>query len=1013
MRAAEIDLLFTANTEQIDKADKKVKDVGQRVEKNPIKVDADAKPALAGMDRVEQAAKKLVSADTVVKLDAEIGRAEANIGRTKAKIEDLQVKAAAGLDVTADTKRAEAALQKAERSLKGLVEARSKIDIDADATAALAALAKVSAEKRVVSADVVAKVDADITSAERNVTRIRAELEVLASQEATPQVLVDVSKASARLDAAEKKLNSLNGARANMEVDADTSGADSALAQVQETAGDAGEDAGGQFGDSIIAALATIPIAGAVVGIAAAAAHALVTTFEEGLQIEVGYDRLQALTGIDEASAQRLGNAAGEAYANNFGDSIESNMDATRLALQFRILDPTATTRDAQLVVQSLAGIADVLGEDIQPVASTVSTLLSSGIAKSAQEAFDLIAVGARNGVNRADDLLDTLTEYPALFQRLGLSGPEALGLINQGLRAGARNSDLAADALKEFQIRATDASATSAEGFKALGLDAEEMTAKIAAGGQSARDGLALVLEKLRETEDPVARNAAAVALFGTQAEDLGAALFAMDLSTAVDELGTVTGAAQKMFDTMSGNDASKIETAKRNIEVAVQGIQGALAAAFTDPLGEFADWVSRNRGPLMQFLLDVANGALDFGDSVVEAVASGTESLGDFVGSLSEVVYGLAAIPAAFGDMETSDALVDMANGMLDFSETTDETADGIRENLGGAIDVARTKLNDFGEPVVALGFVNDAALRTAEAISGVGVAADGSRLMLDGLDIANLRMTESGRALDDQLKSSASSLESEYTAALLAGESQDNLAGRYNATSEALMGQLTAMGLTREQAQYLIDTVLKTPEEAVTVFSSNAQAESTVVDRLTQKVIALPDGQFAVVANTSAAQAEVDNFIRLNSQKRVTIAVGPGGSGGITRASGGPIFGPGGPRDDLVPVMASNGEHMWTAAEVLALGGHDEMYRLRRAVRNGSLKLAGGGPVIAPDTWSVASPRYEPVQAPTPDASSRFSPYVRPVTVNQKIYTQASDGRVISRQLGRGVEQALGAV
>lgn len=64
------------------------------------------------------------------------------------------------------------------------------------------------------------------------------------------------------------------------------------------------------------------------------------------------------------------------------------------------------------------------------------------------------------------------------------------------------------------------------------------------------------------------------------------------------------------------------------------------------------------------------------------------------------------------------------------------------------------------------------------------------------------------------------------------------------------------------------------------------------------------------------------------------------GPEGPARTARADGGPIVGPGGPRDDLVPLWGSNGEHMWTAAEVQAAGGHEAMYRMRRSV------LSGGG-------------------------------------------------------------------
>lgn len=1020
LRAGEIELLFTANVDQIDKAEKQVKQVGKTVEGNPIKIDADTSDVLAGMDRVEGEVKRLVSADTVVKLDAEISRAETNIERTKARIEDLQVKADAGLDVTADVKRAEAALSKAERSLKGLTEARAKIDVDADTSEALAALQEVAAEKRVVSADVVAKVDADITYAQRNVTKIRAELEVLAAQEATPQVLVDVSKAESRLEAAEKKLRGLEGARANMEVDADTSGAEAELKKLPDVAKGAGENSGRSFAGSLdsatrgagekvgavvggevestlVDALSAIPVAGGIILAGVAIGKAITGAINDGLAVEKNQDRLQALTGITEADALRLSRAAGEAYANNFGESIESNMDTTRLALQFRILDPNATTRDAQLVVQGLSGIADVLGEDVRPVAQAVTQLISTGLAKNATQAYDLIAAGARNGVNRNEDLLDTLTEYPSLFQRLGLSGEEALGLVSQSMQAGARNSDLAADALKEFQIRATDASTASAAGFEALGLNAEEMTAKIARGGTDARDGLDAVLTKLRETEDPVVRNAAAVALFGTQAEDLGEALFAMDLSSAVEQLGGVTGAAQKMFDTLSDNDASKIEQAQRSIETAAEGIKGALAQAFADPLAEGAEWISQNRGPVLQFFSDLVNGAIDFGITAAEA-------FGSFVsGPLADMVDGLKHVIKFINPFADTSDLESFINGMRDFESTTDDVADGLES--------MRKPFNVFMDGQVALGYVSDAALRTADAVSKVGYAAEGSASLMDQFKVAQDGSVSASGELQSQLEASAAALQAEYDAAVAAGESQENLQGRYDTTSAALMNQLTAMGLTQEQAQSLINTVLKTPTDAYTRYSSNAEAQAAVVNNLTQKVVQMPDGSFVIVANTGSAQATVNDFVLKNSQRVISIAI-QGIQTATGRAYGGPIWGPGGPRDDVIPIMASNGEHMLPADEVAMAGGHAGVYRIRQAIRQG-LRLADGGPVAIDDrTWRMPSTTSVPAAAAAQPAVVQGASR-RPVNVVQHIYTTATDGVLIARESGQEIERGLGSV
>ncbi|EYT59449.1 phage tail tape measure protein [Microbacterium sp. UCD-TDU] len=797
LRAAEIESLFTADLSQIAKAEKTIKDTGERIEKKPIKVDADAKGALDGMDRVEEAAKRIVSKDTIATVDANIERGEKSLDRVQKRLDYLH-SVETTMDVKADISRAEASLSKVSRNLDGLKAARATMEVDADTSSA------------------------------------EAELKQLPD------------KAKGAGDTAGKGFVG--------SLDAATRGA--------------GEKVGSAVGDGVeetlIKALSAIPVAGGIVLAGVAIGKAITSGIEDGLNVEVQFDRLEALTGISETDALRLGRAAGEAYANVFGESIESNMDTTRLALQFRIIDPAATTRDAQLVIQGLSGIADVLGEEVQPVAAATASMLSSGVAKSSKEAFDILATGARNGVNRAEDLLDTFTEYPALFARLGLSGPEALGLINQGLAAGARNSDLAADALKEFQIRATDASEASAEGFKALGFDAEVMTAKIARGGQEARDGLQEVLQKLRETEDPVVRNAAAVALFGTQAEDLGSALFAMDLSTAVDQLNGVTGSAQKMFDTLAGNDATKIEQAQRNIEVAADGIKGALAGAFSEPLGDFADWVSQNRGPVLQFFSDLINGAIDFG-------ISSTEAFGSFVsGPLAEAVEGIAGIVDFFNGAEgRPKELDDLAASMRDFDSTTDDAV----KTLEGM----RSEFNGFADGQIALGYVNDAALRTADAVSKVGLAVDGTRFSMDELDTSNLSATSSGQALLEQLDASASSLWSEYEAAIAAGESQDNLQARYEGTRAALMDQLTAMGLTQEQAQALIDTVLQTPDEASTYFSSNAPQEKAKVDELNQRVITLADGSVVVYADTAPAQGSLDRFITLNNGKRLMLYAG----------------------------------------------------------------------------------------------------------------------------------------
>lgn len=1015
-QVAAVEALITANYDDIEAADRRVEQLVKKVEKTTAtkKITADDKSYMASMKRVEDEAKKFVSQRAMAKLDLDIGGAERNLQRAKDRLEDLRIRADAGMDVAADIRRAEAQITKLQKTVTGLTSTRAKLEVEADVNGALRDAQRLT--EQIVSRDVAILVNANVASARSDVTRLESDLAQLRALAPTVQVTADIARAESRLSDAADKLQKLEGARATMVVNVATDGAKEDLRSIESIGEEAGDNTGARFGGAVIAALATIPIAGAVFGIGKAVGDALVEGMQDGLQMEAGFDRLAALTGISDSDALRLGRSASEAYAAGFGDSIESNMSTTKLGLQFNLIDDKATTAQAQRVVQGLQGISDVLEEDVKPTATAVTTLLKTGMANSATEAFDLLATGAREGVNRGDDLLDTLTEYPSVLTKLGLSGRDMLGLINQGLDAGARNSDVAADALKEFQIRATDGSESSAAGFERLGLSAEGMTAKIAAGGQGAREGLQEVLTKLREMEDPVQRNAAAVELFGTKAEDLGDALFAMNLDTAVQQLGQVEGAAQRMFDTLADNDAARVEGAFRNIEVAADGLKGMLAAGFSEPLGDAAEFIARNRGPMMQFFIDLANGALNLGEGVVEGTASGTEALGSFVsGPLADFVYSVADIlgklPWPFA--QDTSGIKDAVEEMRGFDDQTQVTADTIRELGTGAIEEARAKLNEFGDGAIAMGYLNDASLRLAESLSGVGLAADGTTQLVDAYTIAQDGSVQANAQLSEQIRGAIAAMEDELKAAADAGEGQAALTDRYNAATGALVSQLTQMGLTEDQARALIDTIIQTPGARSTAYSSNADTERGKIDNLALRIDTLPDGTIVIRADDSSARGVINRLVEFANGKTVTVPVrGSANWSGPGHADGGPIVGPGGPREDRVPIWASPGEHMITAAEVDAAGGHASIYAWRRAIASGALRRADGGPIIRASRLpemaiGAPSPATPAPRVLTPPAASN-----RPVHYTQHNTFTKADPDLVSWAVARETSQALGS-
>lgn len=332
-------------------------------------------------------------------------------------------------------------------------------------------------------------------------------------------------------------------------------------------------------------------VAGAAAG--ALAGGAMAAGLVGNLNYDAANDKLAAQLGSTPKEAERLGKIAGDLYTGAWGDSMPEVNEAIRSVIQN--IDGMRGASDKALhgITASVIDLGTAFDKDVGQTSRAVGKLIKTGLAKDAKGALDLLTRGFQTGANEADDLLEVVAEYSTMFREIGLDGQQALGLVSQGLQAGARDADTVADAIKEFAIRAQDGSEASAAGFKAAGLDADRMTAAVARGGPAAEKALGLTLDRLRAMKDPAERNAAAVALFGTKAEDLGDALFALDLDTATDQLGKVEGAASKMGETLNDNDKVQLESLKRQ----VQAVLVEKMAAAVPHLQAVGGWMAEHK--------------------------------------------------------------------------------------------------------------------------------------------------------------------------------------------------------------------------------------------------------------------------------------------------------------------------------------------------------------------------------------------------------------------------------
>ncbi len=388
--------------------------------------------------------------------------------------------------------------------------------------------------------------------------------------------LNQLEAAAERAGHAAENLAEANG-RAS-EATEELSNASEQAAEEAEGAGNKGTDAIG----AVAGALAAAGITAKVMEIAGAV-YELAGSFSEAEKTIVG------ATGATGRELDELMSNSLDVYASSSAENLNEVA-----AGMMNVKTATGLTGDAlEEATDAALVLNNVLGYEVSESSRTAGALMKN-FGVSAQEAYNLIAIGAQNGADKNGDLLDVLNEYSAQYSALGLSAEEFVSSLVDGAEAGVFSVDKVGDAVKEFNIRAKDGSDTTAEAFELLGMNADVMSEKFATGGDTARTAFFEVVNALESMDDPMAKNAAAVGLFGTQYEDLEATVLPVlsgiegGTLDMYDAVGTLAEGAQSMGDEWQAAGNSIKAAFGAAITPAVSAGSSALAG-FVQGVGEF----------------------------------------------------------------------------------------------------------------------------------------------------------------------------------------------------------------------------------------------------------------------------------------------------------------------------------------------------------------------------------------------------------------------------------------
>lgn len=204
-----------------------------------------------------------------------------------------------------------------------------------------------------------------------------------------------------------------------------------------------------------------------------------------GNEFDNAMNSFQASTGASTAEMQGFEDSVKRIYNNNYGDGFE-DIAAAMATVKQQAGDIGAD--ELEKMTTNAIMLRDTFDFDVNESMRTVNMMMHQ-FGLTSEEAFNLIAQGAQEGLDKNGDLLDTINEYSVHYKQQGYSAEEFFNSLKNGTEAGTFSVDKLGDAMKEFGIRAKDNSDSTRQAFADLGIAIDDNSDAISKAGDSVED--------------------------------------------------------------------------------------------------------------------------------------------------------------------------------------------------------------------------------------------------------------------------------------------------------------------------------------------------------------------------------------------------------------------------------------------------------------------------------------------------------------------------------------------
>lgn len=551
---------------------------------------------------------------------------------------------------------------------------------------------------------------------------------------------------------------------------------------------------------------------GAISNLVSDALNTAVDKFKEmAVSSEQALNSLQVKTGMSTEAVSELKDEMYAIYKDNFGDSLTDVAD--KIALVAQNIDESDPSK-IKSITENAIGLSDAFGSDFEENLRGVNGLMTN-MGLTAEEAFDYIAKGSQNGLDKTHELTDNLAEYSQLWGQAGFSAEEMFSILQNGLDSGAYTLDKVNDYVGEFGKALADG--RMGENIKSFSTETQNLFNAWKNGNATIADVFQSSITDLSNMKSQQEALTLATTMWGSLGEDNAMSVITA-LNNVNDTYKDVSGTMQEINDIQYNDAGSQIEALGRQFEVDI--LQPVVEKA-TPKIKEFISWVSDHLPEVTSALASLTAGVVTFkaasaAGNFLKTMIDGFKSLKPAIEAATEAqLVNNAAVKANFYVAVASaiiSAVAAITTWIVTANNATSATTSNTQsiKNYTQAMQEAVSSVeNSEAQATSEIALINSKKDRYDELREKINLTAqEKNELNNLGADLAKTIGTTTDKLKDESgaWKDASSSIE-EYTKQL---KSRLILESSEEALKEAY--KITEFDITQED----VDTALKSYNE-----------------------------------------------------------------------------------------------------------------------------------------------------------------------------------------------------